>query len=238
MILKLTNVTKTFGKMAAVSNLSFQVEQGEILGIIGPNGAGKTTLFNVITGFCHGTGEVVFDGCRIEKMRPDQIAVLGIARTFQIPQLFDSMTIRQNVEVGASFGIKDSKNEETRIEESLRFVGLWGKEGTPAADLKLFDKKLTVLAAALATRPKLFLLDEPVAGLGPLEAEKIVGLIKHINTDLAVTIIIIEHLISVLTDISQKLMVLNYGKEICTGPPEVVCKNPEVIEAHLGVRNA
>lgn len=237
-ILKLNNVTKSFGKMTAVSRLSFHVEKGEILGMAGPNGAGKTTLFNVITGFYRGSGEITFDGFRIDRLRPDQIALLGIARTFQIPQLFTSMTISQNIEVGAYFGNKSSKDEKKTIEESLKFVGLEGKGDTLVSELKLFDKKLTMVAAALATKPKLMLLDEPIAGLGPLEAENSVRLIKKINTELNVTIIIIEHLMSVLTDISKRLMVLNNGREICTGPPEIVCKNPEVIEAHLGVINA
>ncbi len=238
MLLKLTDVTKRFGKMAAISNLSLEVQQGDILGIIGPNGAGKTTLFNVITGYYHGIGEIVFNGSRIEKLRPDQIAVCGIARTFQIPQIFDSMTIKQNVEVGAYFGSSSSENEKKLVMDSLIFVGLDGKEDNNAEDLKLFDKKLTMFAAALATKPKLLLLDEPIAGLGPIEAKIIVELIKKTNSKLGVTIIIIEHLIGILTELSGKLLVLNYGKEICYGPPEEVCKNPEVIEAHLGVQNA
>ena len=221
-----------------MSRLSFQVKKGEILGIAGPNGAGKTTLFNVITCFYHGSGEIIFDNHRIDRLRPDQIALLGIARTFQIPQLFDSMTIGQNVEVGAHFGARGSKNEEKIIGESLSFVGLSGKGEIPVAKLKLFDKKLTMIAAALATKPKLLLLDEPIAGLSPLEAEKFVEIIKKINTELDATSIIIEHLMSVLVDISQRLMILNNGQEICTGPPEEVCKNPEVIEALLGAANA
>ncbi|MEW5722511.1 MAG: ABC transporter ATP-binding protein [Thermodesulfobacteriota bacterium] len=237
-ILKLENVTKTFGRLAAVADLSFAVEQGEIFGIAGPNGAGKTTLFNVITGFYQGGGRILFQGRKIDGLRPDQITRRGIARTFQVPALFASMTIFQNVRVGAYFGGGGAGGLDGRVEEALAAVGLAGKGHLPAAGLKLIDKKLTMLAAVLATRPKLLLLDEPIAGLSPLEAEGSVALIRKINRELGVTIIVIEHLMRVLTDISGRLMILHNGERICLGPPREVVQDPRVIEVYLGARHA
>lgn len=238
MILELKDVTKTFGKLTAVSNLSFSVDEGEIFGIAGPNGAGKTTLFNVISGFYSASGTILFDGHRIDRLRPDQINVRGVARTFQIPLLFNSMTIYKNVLVGAHFGSRNYRDMEKRINESLAFFGLKDRRDDEVVNLKLLDKKLTMAASAMATDPKLLLLDEPVAGLSPLEAEQFVTMVKRLNKERGLTIIMIEHLMYILTEMSDRLMILNNGVNICIGPPEEVVTDPQVIECYLGKGSA
>ncbi len=233
-ILEINNLTKTFGELAAVSELSFDVEEGEIFGIAGPNGSGKTTLFNVITGFYHGTGDVIFDGVNISRLRPYQICQKGIARTFQIPQLFLTLPIVENVRVGAHFGVVGAKNEEESIREAICFVGLGKKEDIVTANLNLFDKKKTMIAAALATKPKLLLVDEPIGGLSPTETRESVDLFQRINKELGLTIIIIEHLMKVLAELSQRLMIINNGFKICIGSPDEVSRDERVIETYLG----
>lgn len=234
-ILQLNKVTQRFGQLAAVNNLSFEVEEGEIFGIAGPNGAGKSTLFNVITGFYRGSGDIIFEGGNIRGLKPHQICHKGIARTFQIPELFLTLPLVENVKVGAHFGVRGARGERERINEAINFVGLQGKENVFAANLNLFDKKTTLLAAALATKPKLLLLDEPIGGLSPTEVRESVALIRKINKELGLTIIVIEHLMKVLTKISQRLMILHNGEKICLGSPEEVTKNKRVIEVYLGV---
>ena len=177
-ILRCEKVTQRFGELPAVKDLSFEVEKGEIFGIAGPNGAGKSTLFNVITGFYRGSGDIIFDGRNISGLRPHQICHRGIARTFQIPELFLTLSIVDNVRVGAHFGERGVHDERERIKEAINFVGLQGKENVIAANLNLFDKKLTLLAAALATKPKLLLLDEPIGGLSPIELGQLIALIQ------------------------------------------------------------
>jgi branched-chain amino acid transport system ATP-binding protein len=234
-ILQVNNVTQRFGQLAAVKDLCFEVEKGEIFGIAGPNGAGKSTLFNVITGFYHGSGDIIFDGANIRGLRPHQICHRGIARTFQIPQLFLSLPMVENVRVGAHFGVRGAHDERERINEAISLVGLQGKENVIAANLNLFDKKLTLIATALATKPKLLLLDEPIGGLSPTEVRESVALIQKINKELGLTIIVIEHLMKVLTKIAQRLMILHNGEKICLGSPGEVAKNKKVIEVYLGV---
>jgi branched-chain amino acid transport system ATP-binding protein len=233
-ILQLNKVTKCFGKLAAVKDLSFEMENGEIFGIAGPNGAGKTTLFNVITGFYQGSGDIIFDNVNIAKLRPDQICHKGIARTFQIPQLFLTLSMVDNVRVGAHFGVRGAHDDKESINEAINLVGLQGKEKVIAANLNLFDKKLTMLAAALATKPKLLLLDEPIGGLSPTEGKQFVTLVQKLNQELGLTVIVIEHLMKVLTGISQRLMILQNGEQICIGPPQEVTSDKRVIEVYLG----
>lgn len=233
-ILRCEKVTKCFGELVAVKDLSLEVEKGEIFGIAGPNGAGKSTLFNVIAGYYHGSGDIMFDGERIMGLRPHQICHKGIARTFQIPQLFTTLTTVENVKVGAHFGVRGRHNESESINEAINLVGLRGKENVIAADLNLFDKKLTMLAAAVATRPKLLLLDEPIGGLSPIEVNQFTALVQRINQELGLTIIVIEHLMKVLTEIAQRLMILDGGAKICIGPPQEVTQDKRVIEIYLG----
>ena len=233
-ILQVNKVTQLFGQLAAVNNLSFEVEKGEIFGIAGPNGAGKSTLFDVITGFYRGSGDIIFDGSNIIGLRPHQVCHRGIARTFQIPELFLTLPVFDNVRVGAHFGVRGARDERERINEAINFVGLQGKENIIAANLNLFDKKLTLLAVALATKPKLLLLDEPIGGLSPTELRESVNLIRRINKELGLTIIVIEHLMKVLTEISQRLMIIHNGEKICISSPQEVVKDKRVIEIYLG----
>jgi len=235
-ILTCEHVTQHFGELAAVDDLSLEVNKGEILGIAGPNGAGKSTLFNVITGFYRGTGKIIFDNENIHGLRPHQVCHKGIARTFQIPQIFSSLSMSQNVRVGAHFGKRRADNEEQNIREVISFVGLQGKENILGAELNLFDKKRMTVARALATKPKLLLLDEPVGGLSPTEVRDYVTLFKKINKELGLTVIIIEHLMKVLTKVSERLMIMDNGQKIALGCPEEVVKEEQVIKVYLGKR--
>ena len=233
MILHVEKANKRFGKLVAVKDVSFEVEKGEIFGIAGPNGSGKTTLFNRISGALRGSGNIVFDNLNISGLRPDQICQKGIARTFQIPVAFPTLTVFRNVEVGAYFGVQGTQRKKETINEVINFVGLQGKENVVAAGIDLFSKKMTMLAAALATKPKLLLLDEVVAGLSPTETSQFVELVGKINRELGVTIMVIEHLMKVLTEICQRLMILHYGEQICIGPPKEVTENSRVREIYL-----
>ncbi len=233
-ILEVKNVTKTFGGLAAVNNLSFKIGRGEIFGIAGPNGSGKSTLFNVISGFEHGTGNIFFNNENISRLSPHQICWKGMARTFQVPHLFSTFSVIKNVRVGAHFGSPVENNEEENIKEAIRFTGLEGKENIITANLNLFDKKKTMIATALATRPKLLLVDEPIGGLSPTETIESAALFKRINSELNVTIIIIEHMMKVLAELSGRLMILDNGCKICTGSPEEVSRDERVIKTYLG----
>lgn len=233
-IIEVKNLNKKFGELAAVKDLSFEVEKGEIFGIAGPNGSGKTTLFNLISGFYPCSGEIIFEGENIRGLRPFQICHRGVARTFQVPALFSTTTIYQNIRVGAHFGVLKGENEEERINRVIDFVGLRERENAIAGSLDLFDKRLTMLAATLATEPKLLLLDEPTGGLSPREIGDSITLFQKINKELGITIIIIEHLMKVLVEVSRRLMIINNGEKICVGPPEEVTKDRRVIEVYLG----
>jgi branched-chain amino acid transport system ATP-binding protein len=235
-ILRVRNLSKAFGAMMAVNNLSFEVSKGEVFGIAGPNGAGKTTLFNLITGFLQGTGEVRFEGENVTNLKPYQICHRGIARTLQIPQIFSTLDVFNNVRFGAHFGNKQIKdgNEERIIHRVLDFVGLQDDKAAIAENMDLFHKKLIMIAAALATQPRLLLLDEPVGGLSPAEIKPLMELILKINQELKITIIIIEHLMKVLKELSHRLMILHYGQEIRTGPPVEVMEDEKVREVYLG----
>lgn len=236
-ILETRQITKRFGELIAVKDLSFSVKEKEIFGIAGPNGAGKTTLFNLITGFYTGSGEIYFQGARIDRLRPFQVCHRGIARTFQIPSVFSTLSVYDNVRVGAHFGNKNPDKHEV-IRDILDFIGLTGKQDIEARHLSLFDKKLTMLAAALATEPKLLMLDEPIGGLSPTEINKSVEIFKRINQELGITLIIIEHLMKVLMGISHRMMILHNGENICIGSPEEVAQDKQVIEVYLGAEYA
>lgn len=238
--LEVKDVTKRFGDLAAVKDLSFAIEEGEIFGIAGPNGAGKTTLFNLIAGTYPCNGMILFQGKKINNLQPYEVCKMGVARTFQIPQVFSSMTVYDNLEIGAHFSgrAENQKEEKAIIAEVIDFIGLSGKENLSAKNLSLFDKKLTMLAAVLATKPKLLLLDEPIAGLSPTEIRQSEELFNRINQERKITLIVIEHLMRVLMGISHRVMIINNGEKICTGLPEEVAKNKEVIEVYLGAEYA
>jgi ABC-type branched-subunit amino acid transport system ATPase component len=234
-LLSCTGICKNFGGMAALKDLDFQVYSGEIFGIAGPNGAGKTTLFNVMSKILPlDHGRVWFDGVYLERLSAHEICRHGLTRTFQIPQIFSSLTVYRNVLVGNVFGnMKNEADEEKNIKEVLNFVGLWDKRNKIAEELSLYERKVLMIATALATKPKMLMLDEPVAGLSKNESNHEMELIKRINKN-NVTLILIEHNMDVLMGVSDRVMILQHGKKICEGSPEIVCNDEAVIEAYLG----
>lgn len=236
MILEVKNLTMKFGQFIACDNLCFDVGEGEIFGIAGPNGAGKTTLFNCISGVYHGTGEIIFDNKKINGLTPDRVCRSGIARTFQIPKIFTSMTIQENLWVGANFGsnLVIEKLRIALIEDILDQLGLTSKKNYIGENLSLYDRKLTMLGAALSTKPKMILLDEPVGGLSIEEIDDFIRILKKLNENKGLTIIIIEHLMRVLTGISNRLMILENGRKVTIGDPLEVCKDEKIIEIYLG----
>ncbi len=234
-ILSIKNATLKFGELAAINDLSFDVNQGEILGIAGPNGAGKTTLFNLISGVYHGEGEISFQGEHIEKLSTHQICHKGIARTFQAPIVFSTMTVKESILIGAYYGSTVHKNDANRqTQEIMNFFSLTEKADTTLQHVRLFDKKLVMIAAALATRPKLLLLDEPLGGLSPTEIVASVEYFQKINKELGVTIIVIEHIMKFLMAMSDRMMILHNGSKIAMGLPSEVAKDKNVIEIYLG----
>ena len=231
-------VSKHFGGLVAVDNVSFHVDEGEIVGLIGPNGAGKTTLFNVICCFYRlSSGIVKFKGEKISGLRPHQVCRKGIARTFQIARSFHSMTALENVMIGALFGMETHENLRSAREEALRlmeFTGLAAKADMPVESLTSIDTRRLELVRALAAKPEIVLLDEVMAGLNRLEVAEAMELIKKLRTDLGITVLMIEHIMQSVMGISDRVIVLANGQLLTEGPPEKVCNDPAVIEAYLG----
>jgi branched-chain amino acid transport system ATP-binding protein len=233
-LLELKEVSKSFGGLRAVSKVSFQLEEGEILGIIGPNGAGKTTLFNTLTGFYPSdAGEVRFGGENLFHLKPHQICQRGMVRTFQIVKPFLQLTVLENVVIAALNRTKKVHEARVKALRTIELVGLKEKTDTLATGLTLPHRKRLELARAMATEPRLLLLDEVMAGLTPTEVDELIRLLKEIN-EKGITILLIEHVMRGLMALSKRVVVLNYGEKIAEGIPEEVVKNRQVIEAYLG----
>jgi len=248
-VLEARSVTKRFGGLAAVSNVSCVVEEGAITAVIGPNGAGKTTFFNCITAVAPPTsGEILFDGRRIDGMKPHEVTRLGMARTFQNIRLFRQMTALENVitarhcrtrsgVVASLLRLPGMRREERESRETaeglLEFVGLSHWRDVNAASLPYGDQRRLEIARAMATEPRLLLLDEPAAGMNPKESQNLVELIRRISAR-GITVVLIEHHMKVVMGISTHVIVLDHGEKIADCTPESCCKNPAVIEAYLG----
>ncbi len=234
-ILQCENITKHFGALAALQNVSFFLKQGEILGMIGPNGAGKTTLFNCIIGvYTPDMGRILFQGTDITGLRPHKICRLGFAKTSQIVEPFRAMTVFENVMVGALHGGQMRMDEARQVsDEVIEFVGLAHYKHKPSASLSVPGRRRLELARALASRPKVLLLDENMAGLNPFEIDEALELLRKIR-DSGKSLIVVEHIMRAVMGISDRIIVLNYGAKIAEGTPEEVVANEQVIRAYLG----
>jgi branched-chain amino acid transport system ATP-binding protein len=240
--LRVEGLTKSFGGLMAVHDVSFEVEQGHILGIIGPNGSGKTTTLNLLTGFLRpDSGTVLFKGENVTGLSRCQVCRKGFARTFQLVKPFLQFTALQNVMVGRVYGQEPARNLKIAAEESreiLKGVGLIEKAEILAKDLTLMERKRIELARALAARPQLLILDELMAGLNHAEAEDAMQLIRQIKHDQNLTILIVEHIVKAIVGLSDRIIVLNMGEKIAEGFPQEIIHDPEVIDVYLGKPHA
>ncbi len=237
-LLETRQVTKSFGGLTANYQVDFHVDEGEIVGLIGPNGAGKTTFFNVITGFYRpDSGKIYFEGDDITGKPPEQLCRKGIARTFQVVKTFKGMTVLENVMVGAFVRTLSTGEARRRAEEVLKFGGLYEKRDMLASGLTIADKKRLELLRALATEPKLLLLDEAMAGLTPVEVKTAIELVRKIQAR-GISIVLVEHVMEVVMPLSDRVMVLASGQKIAEGEPHQVAHDPVVIKAYLGERYA
>lgn len=241
-VLQVRGLVKRFGGLAAVDGVDFDVHEGETFGIAGPNGAGKTTLFDVVTGITHASaGTVEFAGQQIQHASVHRICHLGLARTFQLPSVFDTQTVLANVLAGAQFGggqpwwscLRTRPAVVARARQELEFMELAGRAGVPAGPLPVFDKKRLMIASALATEPRVLFLDEPFGGLSPSEIDRLIALLRTVRAR-GITIVLIEHVMRALMTLSDRVLIMNQGRTLFEGQPDQVVRDPEVVRVYLG----
>ncbi len=238
MLLDAQGVTMAFGAFKAVDDVSVSVTAGEVLGLIGPNGAGKSTFFNCLVGDLTPTaGSIHFDGRTVTGMTPEQRAALGIARTFQVPLTFESMSVIDNVMIGAFLRYPGAAAAREKAREVVDFVGLGPLASSPARSLGTPGRKRLEIARALASEPKVLLLDESMAGLTPAEIRTAIDLVRRIHAS-GITLVIVEHIMEVIMSLAERVVVFHQGREIARGTPREVTSNDRVIEAYLGKRHA
>ncbi len=234
-LLSIDAVSKRFRGLLAVDNVSFRVAQGSIFAVIGPNGAGKTTLFNIIAGMsAPDRGSIAFAGERIDGLTPDEICRRGIGRTFQLVRPFPALSVEDNVAIGAMLHRHDPALARRRAHEVLKQLDLFGKRHQPASALTLPDRKRLEVARALATDPKLLLLDEVMAGLRPAETDRMVSVLTTLNRETGLTILLIEHVMRAVMALAARVLVLHHGAAIAEGAPEAVVREPAVVQSYLG----
>ena len=234
-LLSIDAVSKRFRGLLAVDNVSFRVAQGSIFAVIGPNGAGKTTLFNIIAGMsAPDRGSIAFAGGRIDGLTPDEICRRGIGRTFQLVRPFPALSVEDNVAIGAMLHRHDPALARRRAHEVLKQLDLFGKRHQPASALTLPDRKRLEVARALATDPKLLLLDEVMAGLRPAETDRMVSVLTTLNREAGLTILLIEHVMRAVMALAARVLVLHHGAAIAEGAPEAVVREPAVVQSYLG----
>ena len=238
-ILRIENVSKRFGGVIALKEVSFTIEKRSITSLIGPNGAGKTTLFNVVNGYLKpDEGRIFFRNENITGLPPHAVCKRGIGRTFQKNRVFSNMTVLDNVMVGALLHTSSIKEAESRALESLKIVGLQDKKDRIVKNLTILERKMVELARALSTKPALLLLDEIAAGLTETEINWLLNLLKDLNSDLGITLFVVEHVLKFVMNISDKVIVLDHGVKIAEGSTEEIASNRKVIEAYIGGENS
>ncbi|WP_119066583.1 ABC transporter ATP-binding protein [Aggregatilinea lenta] len=233
-LLEVRNITKRFGGLVAVNDLSLSVNQGEILGMIGPNGAGKTTAFNMISGYYKpDEGQVIFNGQNITKRRPDQICKLGLTRTFQVVKPFPQLSVLDNVIVGAYNRTNNKQEAQQKAHETLEFLRMGSMSEQLAGGLSVAGRKRLEIAKVLATGPKMILLDEAMAGLRPKETDEMIELVRQISQQ-GIALLLVEHVMKVIMSLADRIVVIYQGEKIAEGEPQAVVQNRAVIDAYLG----
>ena len=233
-MLDVQNLTRFFGGLTAVNDLTFQMEQGDIIGLIGPNGAGKTTCFNMIAGAIRpSSGAITYKGESIGGLKAHEVCKRGLTRTFQVVQPFPEMTALENVMIGAFVRYGASSTAQDKAREVLDRIGMGRKEKTLARELTLLELKRLEIGKALATEPDLLLLDEVAAGLTPVEIDEILALVRKLNEE-GITFLVVEHVMRLIMNLSHRIVVLNFGSKIAEGSPVEIAKDPAVLDAYLG----
>jgi len=238
--MSLDSIAMRFGNFLALENLSFDIVRGEVLGVAGPNGAGKSTLMNVCTGGLHATaGHVRFNENTITGLKRHKRCGLGIAQTFQIPTLISSLTIGENLIAGQIFGTEArGKESSTSVQDILLLTGLDDSKDTDASKADLLTRKRIMLGTALATGPEIIFMDEPFAGLNPIEIKAFLDLIRHVHKHLSITIVMVEHKTRALAEIADRILIINFGKFVMLDKPEVVLNDDHVVEIYLGKKHS